>query len=114
MDEGTRILWAPEWKWPEAFVATSIPDNDAEIKPSNKPSNACQCESDTSVINFVIARCSTWSKIKRIIAWVLLAIYKFKKKNIRSQIPARYDAKMMIRLLALPDNMLARACYSFR
>jgi hypothetical protein len=107
--KGPDFLWAPERTWPESLVATSIPDNDAEIIHSNKVSNACQCESDSPVIDFIISRCSTWSKIKRIVAWVLLAIYKFKRKNVCNQITARCDAKVMTQTLALPDDMLARA-----
>ncbi len=87
---GPDFLWRQSEGWPGFTLTHNMDhheDNDPEVK---KVAHAATVQEEASVIDKLVKRFSSWSKLKRITAWVLLFAQKarglvIRRKKLREQ-----------------------------
>ena len=85
---GPEFLWQPEDKWPQTKVE-DLPDDDKEIRNFQ----TVTFTTDTSVINFLLQRYSSWSVLLRIVSWVLRFVKYVRKEKPTSPLSSTLSLK---------------------
>ena len=78
---GPDFLWEPESKWPVQPVA-QMPDDDPEIKRESQALLSLT-NAGTNYINQLLEYFSSWSRLKKFVAWILRYREKLKQSSKR-------------------------------
>lgn len=68
--QGPSVLQEPEYLWPERPQELEVKENDIEVRKS-VTTNLIQVAENTESVNKLINYYSSWSKLKKAVAWVL-------------------------------------------
>jgi hypothetical protein len=67
---GPEFLWQDEGDWPDQPAAIPIPVDDPEVR---KESNVSVLPETAQIIDRLLSRFSSWLKLKKVVAWLLVA-----------------------------------------
>ncbi|XP_074658618.1 uncharacterized protein LOC141911528 [Tubulanus polymorphus] len=82
---GPEFLSKPKSEWPDTRVGNNVSlDGDPEVKrvTTINTTLAVDLPEDEHPVDRILRRRSQWSRVKRILAWVQLAVKKFKRQSL--------------------------------
>ena len=100
--KGPAFLWQDELEWPQVKMPLSIEHDDPEVK---KCVNVAIEDASDNALDDVINKFSSWPKVKRIVAWLLVAVNKFRQK-ITNRLQM---TQVKFQQLHLPIDMVEKA-----
>jgi hypothetical protein len=118
--KGPEFLWSLEINSEQPNEVLRLEQEDPEVK---RQPIVATCITSNSTVDTLIARCSSWPKLKRVTAWVLLAIQKLRnrvierktkldntmEKLVQCKKKLKVDSTNTLKNMTLPDNLLQLA-----
>ena len=99
--KGPEFLWKIESEWPSRFLF-KVDTDDPEVKAA---SNAALVNESRSVIDSLLIKYSSWNRLRRIMAWLLVFKHRFLQLNKRDGVKVEDELGPVIHLT--PDMLEA-------
>ncbi|XP_046339933.2 uncharacterized protein LOC124121032 [Haliotis rufescens] len=103
---GPRFLWQHHKYWPKQYSNQEPQEDDLELKECV---HATIMEKD-SFLDFLINHFSSWTKLRRAVAWIMLTIRCLRQRVNKSQSTKKVNYTMNVQVLEDAEKLLVQHC----